>query len=361
MHLHLSNEDHHHHEHASSSPQAARIGLWVAGGLAAILAAVVVYRTLFFVDETEYVYVTQFGQPIQLYAAGGLGIKWPYQSLLRFDRRLQMYRPPAREMLTEDKENLNFQWYVCWRIPSREFVEQQLSEETVQDTLDPSDLAAGMEMYVQRFLQSVGTTSAAENRLEERIQAAVAAEIGHTRLSQLVSLERDGVQLTEISSRVTDHIRREAAEEYGIEVVDVQFQRFSYPQAVKPAVYAEIRSERERVAVQYRAEGASEQSKLESQADLLRDQLLAQAQREATTIRGEGEAKAIEILNAAHREEPQFYELLKTLESYRDILDDQTTIVLSTESPLLRVLTHGVPEPTASSDSDGDATEGGDE
>jgi modulator of FtsH protease HflC len=74
--------------------------------------------------------------------------------------------------------------------------------------------------------------------------------------------------------------------------------------------------------------------------------LLAQARREATRVRGEGEAKAIEIFNAAHRKDPQFYELLKTLETYRAMLDDQTTIVLSADSPLLKLLTQGLPPPT---------------
>ena len=103
------------------------------------------------------------------------------------------------------------------------------------------------------------------------------------------------VQLEAIAQRVTQSIRGVAAEQFGIEVVDVRWKRFNYPEAVRPSVYAEIRSERERVAIQYRAQGASQKSKIESLADLQREQLLAQARREATRVRGEGEAKAIEI------------------------------------------------------------------
>jgi len=310
------------------------------------LGVFILARTAFFVDETEYVYVTQFGEPIRLYTEAGLGVKWPYQSLRRFDRRLQMYEPSGREMLTEDKENLNVQWYVCWRIPGRTFVTQQLQASTTPSGSEAgeSEIRREMEKYVHRFLRSVGTVETAESRLEERIQAAIAAEIGHTQLQQLVSLDTDGLQLDAIATRVSESIRRTAADEFGIEVVDVRLKRFNYPEAVKPAVYAEIRSERERVAVQYRAEGASQKAKIESLANLQRDQLLAQARRDATTIRGEGEAKAIEIFNAAHSKDPQFYELLKTLEAYRTILDDQTTVVLSADSPLLRLLTEGLPE-----------------
>ena len=152
------------------------------------------------------------------------------------------------------------------------------------------------------------------------------------------------VQLEAIAQRVTESIRGVAAEQFGIEVVDVRWKRFNYPEAVRPSVYAEIRSERERVAIQYRAQGASQKSKIESLADLQREQLLAQARREATRVRGEGEAKAIEIYNAAHSKDPAFYELLKTLETYRAILDNQTTIVLSADSPLLKLLTRGLPD-----------------
>jgi membrane protease subunit HflC len=240
--------------------------------------------------------------------------------------------------LTEDKENLSFEWFVCWRIPGKDFVASVSSEAT-----DDNELG-DVRLYVERFMQSVGTVTAAERRLEERIQAAFAAEIGRTRLSQLVSLDEEQLELEAISERVTKSIREIAADQFGIEVLDVRLQRFGYPESVKPAVYAEIRSERERVAVQYRAEGASEKAKIESQADLRRVQLLAQAQREATTIRGEGEAKAIEIFNAAHSQDPEFYEFLKTLETYRSILDDQTTVVLSADSPLLKLLTQGMPE-----------------
>ena len=342
MHLHLApDSDHSHSAHGHHSRGLARFLL--AAALLAVAAALV-WRSVFFVDETEYVYVTQFGEPLRLYTNAGLGVKWPYQSLRRFDRRLQMVEPAAREILTEDKENLNFQWYVCWRLPSREFVleQREANKETLADGDSPANVDVELEGYVRRFLQAVGTKQAAESRLEERIQSAIAAEIGHTRLEQIVSLDAQQLQLEAIADRVTLSIRDIAAEQFGIEVVDLRLKRFSYPEAVKPAVYAKIRSERERVAIQYRAEGISEKAKIESRADLQRDQLLAQADHEATRIRGQGEAKAIEIANAAHGQNVEFYEQMKTLETYRSILDDQTTIVLSADSPLLRLLTRGL-------------------
>jgi modulator of FtsH protease HflC len=343
--MHDQDDDHDHdhdhdHGHRHGPPpdrSSSRLGRVLLAGLALLLAVVIVGRCGFFVDETEYVYVTQFGEPVRFCPQAGLHLKWPYQSLWRFDRRLQLYEPPAREMLTEDKENLNFDWYVCWRLPSLGLLAKQRGGQAAAE----EQLAA----YVRRFLQTVGDPATAENRLEERIQAALAAEIGHTKLDQLVTLKPGALELDALAQHVTAVIRTAALEQFGIEVVDVRLKRFNYPEAVKPAVFAEIRSEREGVAVQHRAEGASQKMKIESLATLERDQLLAQAKREATRVRGEGEAKAIEIFNAAHRKDPQFYELLKTLETYRLMLDDQTTIVLSADSPLLKLLTQGLPSP----------------
>ncbi|HEX3869388.1 MAG TPA: protease modulator HflC, partial [Pirellulales bacterium] len=279
-----------HDDELDDTPRPASIWARRAGGLVLLaLIAIALVRSVFFVDETQYAIVTQFGDPVQFRAEPGLGFKWPFQSVWRFDRRLQIYAPAGREMLTEDKENLNVEWYACWRIPSRDFAEDELSD-IVFDEIEPDEEQVDyrVEHYVRQFLQSVGTIDNAQRRLEERIQAAIAAELGRVRMSQIVSLDAKNVKLPEMLERVTKGIREAAAREYGIEVVDVRIKRFNYPESVKPAVFAEIRSERQRVADQYRAEGKSEAMKIRSLADLHREQILSQAKREAARVRGQG-------------------------------------------------------------------------
>jgi len=329
---------------------AARPGppsLWqrrASGICLLVLVALALVRSVFFVDETEYALVTQFGQVVQFRAQPGLGFRWPFQSVWRFDRRLQIHAPPAREMLTEDKENLNVEWYVAWRLPDRALVTAELSAAAAKGAApSPADIDARLERHVRQFLQSVGTAETARSRLEERIQAAVAAEFGRVRMNRILSLDAaDRTPLAGLLERVTQSVRQGALEQYGIEVVDVRVKRLGYPESVKPAVFAEIRSERLRVADQYRAEGKSEATKIRSLAELHRDKILSQAERDAARMRGQGEARAIDLANAAHRQDPAFYELLKTLEAYRAMLDDQTTVVLSADSPLLRLLTRGL-------------------
>ncbi len=335
-HTHADGLEHAHPDQAPS-PQTGGWGRWLGLVLLLGLCSLLAARTVFFVDEAEYVYVTQFGHLVRLHAVPGLQVKWPYQSLWRFDRRLQIIEPPGRELLTEDKENLNFEWYVCWQIAGATG-----RSDTTPESTSAADV---VEPHVRRFWQSLGTLASAEGRLEERIQAALAAEIGQTQLTQLVSLRAEDVALSQLAERVQQQVAAAVRDQFGIEVVDVRIKKFSYPDAVKPAVFAEIRSERERVAVQYRAEGASQKARLESLATLQRDQLLAQARREATRIRGEGEAKAIEIANAAQSRNPEFYEFLQTLDTYRKVLDEQTTLVLSADSPLLQLLTRGLGAP----------------
>ena len=352
---HHQHDHDHDHDHSHDSPPRGPILSRRRLGLAAALfaALVLLWRTVYFVDETQYVFVTQFGQTVRLDIDPGLGLKWPYQSLWRIDRRLRMYDPPGREILTEDKENLIVYWYVCWRIPGRSFVERQVDGQS--DGAKPpesDDYHTAIQQYVLTFLQSVGTAEMAEQRLEERIQAAVAAEISRTRLSQLVSLDPDSLEIEPLLERVAATVRNTAAEQFGIEVVDVRLKRFNYPESVKPDVFAEIRSERDRVARQYEAEGESLKISISSLAELHSTQIMAQAEREAAGIRAEGKARSIEILNAAHRLDPDFYRFLKTLETYREMLDERTTVVLSADSDLLRLLTRGLPDLSPSPSTD---------
>jgi membrane protease subunit HflC len=126
-------------------------------------------------------------------------------------------------------------------------------------------------------------------------------------------------------------------------VVDVRIKRFNHPEGAKPAIFEMIRTERQGVAERYRAEGKSEAARIRSRADTERAQILSKAAADAERLRGAGDAEAMRIANAAHSQDPQFYQLLKTLDTYRAILNEKTTIVLSVDSNLLKLLTEGTP------------------
>lgn len=286
--------------------------------LVAVLAALawLAFASCVVVDETEYVLVTDFGRPAALYGVksgeAGLHFKRPWQSAIAIDRRLQVFDPPAREMMTGDKRNLDVASYVVWRVA------------------DP-----------ERFLRSSGSLETAEVRLDERVAAALSNAVGKHPLASLASSNAEVWRLDQLTSEVLADVAPSALEELGLEVVDIRLRRFNYPLEVRPAVFDLIRSERKQVASTLRAEGDATYQTLASEADRERDAILAKADAEAERIRGQGEAETTRVLNTAHERDPEFYTFLKTLETYKAVLDEKSTVVLSAGSPLLRLFTEG--------------------
>jgi len=275
----------------------------------AILAA---WLSFFTVRETEFVLVTQFGRPVWTVTSAGLHFKWPFQSVLRFDRRLRIYNPRPSEFLTRDKKNLVIENYVAWRIA------------------DPN-----------RFVQSVGDASAAEMRLHDIIWSGLSAAIGTQNLDSLIAPSAEQLQTPAMLSSLTDSADRAALAQYGIQIADVRIKRLNFPAQNKESVFARMRAERERIAMQYRAEGEEQALAIRADADKQKEQILSAAYKDAERIRGEGDAEATRIYGAAYSKNPRFYKLLRTLESYKKTLDDKTTVILSSDSELLKILTHG--------------------
>jgi len=282
---------------------------WIGGGAAALI---ILWATFFSIRETEFGLVTQFGRPLYTVTDAGLHVKWPFQSLLRFDRRLRIYNPCPSEFLTRDKKNIVIENYVAWRIE------------------DPN-----------RFVQTVGDATAAEMRLHDIIWSGLSAAIGGRDLDTLVSTTPEKIQAASMLDQLTAATDRAALEQYGLSVIDVRIKRLNLPEQNKQSVYARMRAERERIARQYRAEGEEQALSIRADADRQKEEILSAAYRDAEKLRGEGDAQATKIYGAAYSKNPRFYKLVRTLESYKKVLDDKTTVIMSSDSELLRVLTKG--------------------
>ncbi len=278
----------------------------------ALIALTLLARTVFTVDETEYAVVTQFGRPVRTLATAGLKAKWPWQSLLIFEKRLLVYNPRPSEFLTKDKKNIVVDNYVCWRIA------------------DPN-----------RFLQTVNDLTGAEMRLHDTVWAAAAAALGNTDLAALVSTRPEEVRVAEVMKQITEQCRARAMEQYGIEIVDVRMKRLNLPTQNRESVFARMRAERERIARQYRAEGEAEALKIRAEADKEKSRILSESYAEAERIRGDGDAQSTRIYARAYSRDPKFYKLVRTLEAYKKVIDPNTTAILSSDSELLRLLTQG--------------------
>jgi membrane protease subunit HflC len=281
-----------------------------AGAVATLV--LLAWLTFFSVRETEFALITQFGKPVRTVTDAGLHMKWFFQSATSFDRRLRVYDPRPSEFLTRDKKNLVIESYVAWRIR------------------DP-----------KHFVETVGDPVSAEMRLHDIVWSGLSAVLGTHDLDSIVAPNAASVQAEGFLDQLTAATGSSALAQYGIEIVDVRIKRLNLPEQNKQSVYARMRAERERIARQYRAEGEEQALRIRADADRQRDEILAAAYKEAEKTRGEGDAAATRTYSQAYSRNPKFYKLVRTLESYKKILDDKTTAILSSDSELLKVLMKG--------------------
>jgi modulator of FtsH protease HflC len=280
------------------------------GALLLLLAGIgLVCYTL---GEGELAIVTQFGRPVAVVRAPGLHVKWPWQTLMRLDGRLQSFNPQAAELLTRDKKNLIVDSFVMWRVG------------------DP-----------QRFVQAVVDRSGAESRLQDIVKSELSIALGGSDLGSLVSTAPAQVTVAGTMDAVTRRCAAAARDQYGIEVLDVRLRRINLPEENKESVFARMRAERERIARRYRAEGTQEATRIKAEADRQKTQILARAYEQGEKIKGEGDAKSMAIYAGAYNRDPKFYKTVRTLDAYRKFINDKTTVVLSSDSELMRLLTSG--------------------
>jgi membrane protease subunit HflC len=332
----------------SSSDAGRRAGRAVLRWVPVFLAIWIIGTSALFVDETEYVIVESLGRIAAVYdrtdpETGDRGVHfklpWPIGTVRRFDRRVQLFDPAGREMFTRDRKNVTVTSYVCWKIAE-----------------PPAGDVPLADRPVVRYFRGLGSTAVAEARLDARLRSSLATEFGSVELGELLSTRGSDEgpsgesPLEAIAEKVRQNLdRAEGAaslrERLGIELVDLRIKRINLPEGNRLAVYERMRTERERIAERYRSAGLAEKSRIESQARRQSDELLARAEAAAERIKGEGEAEAIHILNQAHAEDPEFYEFQRTLATYSKILNERTTLVLSSGSRLFRLLIEGVPGP----------------
>ena len=270
-----------------------------------ILIAIVGLSTVFTVDETRQVVILQFGEPVRIIKTPGLYFKLPapLQVAQHFDDRLLEYDVAPEEILSKDKKSLIVDNYVRWRI------------------IDPL-----------LFLQTVQTEPIAKTRIDDIVYSELRRELGTHNMSEII---------TESREIIMEKVTRESAtatKPYGIEVVDVRLKRVDLPQNNEQSIYRRMQAERIRQANKFRSEGEEESQKIKASTDKDKTIILATAYKEAEEVKGEGEAKAVDIYARAFSKDPDFYEFYRTLETYKIILDKKTTLVLPTNSKLFDIL-----------------------
>lgn len=270
--------------------------------------ALVGFSSIFIVDETEQVVILQLGKPVKTLTKPGLNFKLPFplQEKITFDDRLLEYDSPPEEILSKDKKSLIVDNYVRWKI------------------VDPL-----------QFLKTVQAVPTAKSRMDDIVYSELRRELGTHDMVEIITENRE-----EIMDIVTKQ-SNSATLSYGISVVDVRIRRVDLPAENEESIYARMEAERKRQANKFRSEGEEEAQKIRAATDRDKTIILADAYKEAEKIRGEGDAKAVQVYAKSYSADPKFYEFVRTLDAYKKVVDDKTTLVLPSDSKLFKLLMDG--------------------
>ncbi len=272
-----------------------------------VLAVIVLADTCAYtVDQRQQALILQFGNPERVVDDPGLHFKRPWESLIRFDKRLLVQDAPPNEVITEDKKSILVDAYTRWRIA------------------DP------LKVY-QVASNQLGVSS----RMEDIIRGKIREVLGQHTLSQIVSGGKD----SNLRAALMLSIRNKAessARELGVDIVDVRIKRADLPKENSNAVFERMKAERNRIAKQYRSEGDEAAKEIRAEADKKRTVLLADANMQARIIHGRADAQATKIFAAAYTKDPEFYAFLRSLQAYKASMGPDTTLVISPDSEFFR-------------------------
>jgi membrane protease subunit HflC len=304
-------------------------------GLAAFLlvgAAVLAGGMLYVVDEAHQVVITQFGEPIgSPVTRAGLHVKRPFiQQAHYFDKRLIEWDGVPTQIPTKDKKFILIDELARWRITDPLLFMQTVSNElSAQARLNDIIASATRDVVTGHILQEMVRST---NRLlDEPIQAGediiLPAEVGER-------IEKGRDELTRlILARAS-----ELVPSYGIELVDMRIKRINYIEEVREKIYDRMIAERKQAAEKSRSEGQGKRAEIEGQMEKELKIITSEAYRRAQEIKGQADAEATRVYAEALDKDPEFYTFVKTLETYRATVDENSTLILTTDSDYFRFL-----------------------
>ena len=300
-----------------------------------VLFLLVLPSALYTLDETEQAIITQFGRPIGgAKTDPGLYLKVPFiQDVHLFDKRWLAWDGDANQITTKDKKFIWVDTYARWRIADPlKYFQSVRDERGAQSRLDDIIDGETRNAVANKDLIEIVRSSNREFERTEELEAFEGQEA-----QQQIEAGRD--ELTRIilqqSSEVTPN--------FGIELVDVQFKRINYVEEVRTKVYERMISERQRIAERSRSEGQGRSAEIRGQKERELKSIESEAYKTAEEIRGKSDAEATGIYAAAYNKDPSFYQFMKTLETYRNSLDQDVTLILSSDSDFLKFLKNANP------------------
>ncbi|MFH0754082.1 MAG: protease modulator HflC [Candidatus Omnitrophota bacterium] len=287
--------------------------------------------TLFIVDETKQVVITQFGKPVgESITLPGLHFKLPFiQDAHYFEKRLLGWDGEPNQIPTKDKKYIWVDTIARWRIvDALKFLQSVGNERIAQSRLDDIINSATRDAITGHLLvEAVRNTNRILETKDEGGDVIVTEE----------ALERLEVGRKQLTRAILERAKV-LAPQYGIEIVDVRIKRVNYVEDVRNKVYDRMIAERKRAAEKYRSEGMGKSAEIQGQVGKELKQITSEAYRQAQGLVGKADAEAISIYAAAYSENPDFYAFLKTLETYTNTIDDKSTIIMTTDSDYFKYI-----------------------
>lgn len=267
-------------------------------------------NSMFIVKEGEYKVVRQFGEVVDTKETPGLKFKLPIiQTVTTLPKKKMVYDVAQKEINTLDKKRMIIDNFAVWEITSPELM-----------------------------INNARNMVNAETRMGEFIFSVIRTELGRMNYEEIINDEKSS--RGNLNERVTDEVNLLLENgNYGVEVDDVRIKRTDLPDENEQSVYRRMISERETKAQEYLSQGDAEKSRIIAQTDRDVKEMLAKADAQASQIRGEGEQEAARIYNESFSKDASFYQLYRTLESYKKTINGETTIILPQDSPYAQTLT----------------------
>jgi len=270
-------------------------------GLGALL--IISMMSVFTVSETEKAIKFRLGEIVKNDYEPGLHFKWPFiNNIKKFDKRIQTMEAKPERFLTAEKKNVIVDSFVKWRIGD-----------------------------VTTFYTVVaGDVDQANLRLDQIVKDAFRGEFGKRNIQQLVSTDRQEIREILIKNAMP------LAAALGMEIIDVQVMRIDLPEEVSSSVFRRMEAERERVAREFRSQGAEAAERIRADADRQRVVTMANAFRDAEKLRGEGDAKSAEIYAKAYGADTEFFTFYRSLNAYKKTFTSSSMMVLDSDLDFFR-------------------------
>ncbi len=318
---------------------------------ASIAFALVVLRVLFAcffaVYQTEQVIITQFGKPLgEPITEPGLHFKLPLiQEVNRIDKRFLEWDGQPVAIPTRDKTYIHVDTFARWRInDAKTFFVRLRDERSAQSRLDDILGSETRNAVAKHDLIEIIRTDKDRKPLRDENLKNVPAGLGTIGVLPPIEYGRAKIE-EEIKSKAAGKLA-----EFGIDLLDVRLKRVNYNPDVLDRIYQRMISERQQIASRFRSEGEGEAARIAGQKERDLNEIQSTAYRKVQQIRGEADAKATEIYAKAYTQNAQaaeFYNFLKTMETYRKVLNKDATLVFSTDSDLFGLLKHDTAKPQA--------------